>query len=161
MHSLSRVNRNKYNLKVLLSIAYLEQHTINTLMDWVKVENYLIGASETGEDYSKAINNMVEAYNLAGEILKREQEVGKELKSIWEKSRFKKCQSVDGREFVHVLDDLKDHFADRRTGLEHMLAPFERMEIEKWQNLLMDEIEKFAKTHNVDITGLAEQPLNE
>ena len=161
MHCLSRVNRNQYNLEVLLSIAYLEQYTINTLMDWVKVENYLIEASEAGEDYSKAINNMVEAYNLAGEIWKREQEVGRELKSIWEKSRFKKCRSVDGREFVHVLDDLKDHFADRRTGLEHMLAPFERMEIEKWQNVLMDEIDKFAKTHNVAITGLTEQPLNE
>ena len=105
--------------------------------------------------------NMVEAYNLAGEIWTREQEVGRELKSIWEKSRFKKCQSVDGREFVHVLDDLKDHFADRRTGLEHMLAPFERMEIEKWQNVLMDEIDKFAETHNVVITGLREEPLNE
>ncbi len=161
MHCLSRVNRNQYNLEVLLSIAYLEQYTINTLMDWVKVENYLTEASEAGEDYSKAINNMVEAYNLAGEIWKRELEVGRELKSIWEKSRFKKCQSVDGREFVHVLDDLKDHFADRRTGLEHMLAPFERMEIEKWQNVLMDEIDKFAKTHNVAITGLTEQPLNE
>ncbi len=161
MHSLSRVNRNQYNLEVLLSIAYLEQYTINTLMDWVKVENYLIEASEAGEDYSKAINNMVEAYNLAGEIWKRELEVGRELKSIWEKSRFKKCRSVDGRAFVHVFDDLKDHFADRRTGLEHMLAPFERMEIEKWQNVLMDEIDKFAKTHNVAITGLTEQPLNE
>lgn len=161
MNGLSRVSRNRYNLEVLLSIAYLEQHTIHTLLNWVRVEKTLIEASKAGEDYSIAMNHMVEAYNLAGEILNGEQEVGGELKSIWEKSRFKKCRSVDGKEFVHVLDDLKDHFADRRTGLEHMLAPFERMEVEKWQNQLMEEINRFAKTHHVAVEGLKEKPLNE
>jgi len=158
MHALSNVRYNHYNLEVLLSIAYLEQYTIHTLLNWVRIEDFLIEASQAGEDYSSAIKQMVEAYNLAGYILKGEQEAGEKLKSIWEKSRFKKCRSVDGREFVHVLDDLKDHFADRRTGLEHMLAPFERMEIEKWQTLLMDEIDTFSKTHNVAVTGLTEQP---
>ena len=161
MHSLSRVSYNQYNLEVLLSIATLEQYTIQTLLNWVKVENYLMDASNAGEDYSKAVNNMVEAYNLAGDILKGERETGMELMSIWEKSRFKKCRSVDGKDFVHVLDDLKDHFADRRTGLEHMLAPFERMEIAKWQNQLMEEINSFSEIHHVAVEGLSEKPLNE
>jgi len=158
MHASSNVSYNHYNIEVLLSIAFLQQYAIHTLLNWVKVEKDLIEASQTGEDYASAMKHMVEAYNLAGVILKGEQETGVKLKSIWEKSRFKKCRSVDGREFVHVLDDLKDHFADRRTGLEHMLAPFERMEIEKWQARLMGEIEKFAKTHDVAITGLTKQP---
>ncbi len=161
MHSLSRVDRNQYNLEVLLSIAYLEQYTIHTLLNWVKVENYLIEASKSEEDYSKAVNNMVEAYNLAGEILTGEKNTGRELKSVWEKSRFEKCRSVDGRDFVHVLDDLKDHFADRRTSIKHMMAPFERMETGIWQEQLMKEIKEVAKAHNVDIKGLEEEALNE
>ncbi|MCK4990206.1 MAG: hypothetical protein KAS29_06955, partial [Bacteroidales bacterium] len=124
-------------------------------------ENYLIEASKAGEDYSKAMNLMVEAYNLAVDILNGERETGSELITIWEKSRFKKCRSVDGKEFVHVLDDLKDHFADRRTGLEYMLAPFERMEIDRWQSQLMEEIDRFAKTHHVTVEGMKEQALNE
>ena len=161
MQSLSRVGRNQYNIEVLLSIAYLEQYTIHTLLNWAKVENYLIEASKAGEDFAKAVNNMVEAHNLAGEILKGEKETGLELKSIWEKSRFEKCRSVDGKDFVHVLDDLKDHFADRRTSINHMLAPFERMETGKWQEQLMKEINKFAKAHNVEVKGLEEEALNE
>lgn len=161
MHSLSEVKQNRYNIEVMLSVAYLEQYTINTLLNWVKVENYLVEASKVGEDYSKAVNNMVEAYNLAGEILKEENETGKELKYVWEESRFEKCRSVDGRDFVHVLDDLKDHFADRRTSLKHMTAPFERMEIDKWQKQLLDGINAIAKTHKVSVTGLKEEPLNE
>ena len=161
MHSLSRVSYNQYNLEVLLSIATLEQYTIHTLLNWVKVESYLMDASKAGEDYTKAVSYLVEAHNIAGDILKGERETGSELTAIWEKSRFKKCRSVDGKEFVHVLDDLKDHFADRRTGLEHMLAPFERMEVEKWQNQLMEVINSFALTHNVVVEGIKEKPLNE
>ena len=161
MQSLSKVDRNHYNVEVLLSIAYLEQYTINTLLNWTKIENYLVEAAKAGEDYSKAVNNMVEAYNLAGEILKGEKNTGRELKFVWEKSRFEKCRSVDGRDFVHVLDDLKDHFADRRTSIKHMLAPFERMETSKWQDQLMEGINKFAKAHNVEVKGLEEEPLNE
>lgn len=154
MHRLSKVGRNHYNIEVQLAIAYLEQYTIHTLLNWAKIENCLIEASLAGENHSMAINNMVEAYNLAGEILKGELETGRKLKSVWEKSRYEKCRSVDGKDFVHVLDDLKDHFADRRASINHMLAPFERMETRKWQEQLLKEINKFAQANNVEVIGL-------
>jgi hexosaminidase len=154
MRDLSRVSRNRYNLEVMLSIAYLEKYTINTLMNLCKIEDYLAEASKTGNDHTLAMEYMVKAHNLAGEILIGQQEAGEELKTTWEKSRFEKCRTVNGRKFVWVLDDLKDHFADRRLGLNYMLAPFERMEIEKWQKQLMVVITDFSKTHNVSIDGL-------
>ena len=154
MLNMSRVNRNQYNLEVLLTVASLEQYTINTLLNWATIEDYLIESSKAGEDHVLAMSLMVKAYKLAGEILKGEQEIDKELTATWERSRFEKCRTVNGREFVHVLDDLKDHFADRRVGLDYMLAPFERMEIEKWQNQLMSVIKEFAITHSTAIDGL-------
>lgn len=161
MQSLSRVDRNRYNLEILISIAYLEQYTINTLLDWVRIEEYLLEASNAGSDYAKAVRNMVEAHNLAGEIVKKKVEVANRLTTTWEKSRFRKCRSVDGKDFVLVLDDVKDHLADRRLGLSYMWAPFERMKIEKWQNQLMMKITDFAKVHRIAVKGLAEEPLNE
>ena len=97
---------------------------------------------------------MVKAYNTAGEILTGQQEAMTELKTTWEKSRFEKCRTVNGKKFVWVLDDLKDHFADRRLDLNYMLAPFERMEIEKWQKQLLIVINDFSKNHNVAVAGL-------
>jgi hexosaminidase len=152
--NMSRVSRNQYNLEVLLSIASLEQYTINTLLNWAAIENYLIESSKAGEDDVLAMSLMFKAYNSAGEILKGEKDIAKELKSTWERSRFEKCRSVNGREFVYVLDDLKDHFADRRAGLDYMLAPFERMEIEKWQNQLMIVINDFSKANTLQVEGL-------
>jgi len=161
MHNLSRVSRNQYNLEVLLSIAYLERYTIHTLLNWVTIENCLIKASKATDDRTLAMGLMVQSYNLAGNILKEKKKVGTELTTTWEKSRFEKCRTVNGRKFVHVLDDVKDHFADRRLGLEYMLAPFERMEIEKWQAQLMNVMKDYSKTHNVAIEGLKEKPMNE
>lgn len=154
MHNLSHVSRNHYNLEVMLSIASLEQYTINTLLNLAKIEDYLADASRTGYDYNMALSLMVNAYNLAGEILKGEEKEKMNIKKTWEKSRFEKCRSVDGREFMHVLDDLKDHFADRRLDIDYMLAPFERMEIEKWQTKLMAAMKDFADKHSLTITGL-------
>ncbi|MFO7670092.1 MAG: glycoside hydrolase family 20 zincin-like fold domain-containing protein [Bacteroidales bacterium] len=161
MDGLSGVDRNRYNIEVMLSVATLEQYAIHTLLNWVKIEETLIEAYQAGEDHSIVINRMVEAYKVADEIRKGEQAAGEELKAVWEKSRFEKCRSLDGKDFVHVLDDVKDHFADRRTGLEYMLAPFERMETEKWQGQLLVEIHQYAKTHGVVVEGLNATPLGE
>jgi hexosaminidase len=161
MQNLSGVSRNRYNLEVLLSIAYLEKYTINTLLNLASVEDYLIKASKTKDDHAEAIGLMVQAYNLAGDILTEKKKVETELTATWEKSRFEKCRTVNGRKFVWVLDDLKDHFADRRMGLQYMFAPFERMEIEKWQKQLLTAMSDFSKTHNVPIEGLKEKPMNE
>jgi hexosaminidase len=161
MKNLSSVSRNRYNLEVLLSIAYLEKYTINTLLNLASVEEYLVKASNSKADNAEAMGFMVEAYNLAGDILTEGKEIETELTTTWEKSRFEKCRTVNGKEFVWVLDDLKDHWADRRMGLQYMFAPFERMEIEKWQKQLMTAMTDFSKTHNVPIEGLKEKPMNE
>lgn len=161
MQNLSGVSRNRYNLEVLLSIAYLEKYTINTLLNWASVEDYLIKSSNARADNAVAMGFMVQAYNLAEDILTEKKEVESGLTATWEKSRFEKNRTVNGREFVWVLDDLKDHWADRRVGLQYMFAPFERMEIEKWQKQLMTVMTDFSKSHNVPIEGLKEKPMNE
>ncbi len=154
MRDLSQISRNRYNIEVMLSIAYLEKYTINTLLNLCTIEDYLMEASKTGNKNALTMELMVKAYNLSGEIIKGQEEAGKELTTVWEKSRFEKCRSVNGRDFVWVLDDLKDHFADRRLGLNYMLAPFERMEIEKWQKQLKVVITDFSKNHNLVVEGL-------
>ncbi len=154
MQGISKVQRNQYNLEVMLSIAYLERYTFQTFLEWEKIEGDLVGAARAGDDYTKTLGLLVSAYNRAGNILKGKNDILVELKTTWEKSRFEKCRSVNGREFVWVLDDVKDHFADRRLGLEYMVSPFERMEIEKWQKQLMNLINDFSKTHHVKVEGL-------
>lgn len=85
----------------------------------------------------------------------------KNLTFTWEKSRYEKGRSVGGRDFVHVLDDVKDHPADRRKGLDYLIVPFQRMNLPGWRNLLNGRINTYAAEHNVPVRGLEEMRLED
>jgi len=161
--NMSRVSRNRYNLEVLLSIAYLERYAVHTALALERSENYLAQAAESAAEKnpSAAVARMVEAYNLAGMVLERGEWMWTRVKKTWEKSRYEKGRSVGGRHFVHVLDDVKDHFADRRVGLEYMITPFERMNLGAWRAELGERIKQYAAANKVPIEGMKEARLED
>ena len=71
------------------------------------------------------------------------------LKGVFEKSRFQKGRTVEGRKFVHVFDDVKDHWADRRADLSYMIAPEENIGLEKWNEELAETIRTYARLFGV------------
>ncbi|SHJ96727.1 Glycosyl hydrolase family 20, catalytic domain [Pseudozobellia thermophila] len=159
-YSLSRVGRNRYNIEVLLSIARLERYAMNMVSKMAKAEDYLLGAAKATEK-QKALNQLVEAYKLVDEVMEEETKVRGELTRVWEKSQFEKGRSVDGKHFVHVMDDVKDHFADRRVDLGYMFAPFERMEMKQWKGQLRELIDKYSKKNNLVIDGIPVERLED
>ncbi len=159
--SMTRVSRNRYNLEVMLSIAYLERYAFNTVLNLSRIENLLVKAGAARLNFSAAVKHMVEAHKLAGEILTEEEAMWVKFTRVWEKSQFEKCRSIGEEEFVHVFDDVKDHFADRRLGLEYMLAPFERMGLQHWQKQLEEIILHYASAKNVAVVGLEVERLED
>ena len=99
--------------------------------------------------------------NMVGRILEAQESMWVNLKRVWEKSRFPKGQSVDGRQFVWVMDNVEDHFADRRRGLDYMLAPLQRMNIPEWREQLLERIRDYAGKHGVAVDGLPEERLED
>ena len=158
--NITRVRHNSYNLEVLLSIAFLEKYTLNFVLNLARIERYLELASKEADD-EKAVALLVDAYKVSEQIMREQEEMWTSLTVIWEKSRLPKGATVDGKEFYHVYDDVKDHFADRRKGLEYMLAPFERTGVEDWKRRLEMVINEFAEAHGVEIEGLEEERLED
>ena len=160
---IGQVERNRYNLEVYLSIAFLQRYFINTLLTFDDVESGLrLAKSASGEGkHSTAVAHMVEASNQ----VKNHNDWGtwmwKNLTDTWEKSRYEKGRSVDGREYVHILDDVKDHWADRRKGLDYMIAPLQRMDMPGWHKRLNEQIKEYASKHNVPVSGLEEERLED
>lgn len=159
--ALTRVARNRYNIEVLLSLAYLERHAMTTLLNMAKLEDILIQASNARLDFPRVIGQLLEAYHLAGEMLEEEKDMWNRFTIVWEKSQFPKCRSVNGKEFVHVLDDVKDHFADRRLGLDYMLAPFERIGLKEWQKKLGVIIQRYAEAKKIPVKGFEIERLED
>ncbi len=161
MYGISRVKRNRYNLEVLLSVACLERFALNTIMNLATIEGHLENASKIENKPSSKVEQLLEAYKLAGQILEEQNTMWAGFTASWEKGRFEKCRSVEGKDFIHVLDDVKDHFADRRLGLEYMLAPFERMHIQNWRTQLGNVIDQYAKANDVAVTGIEIERLED
>ena len=153
MRNITRVNYNSYNLEVFLAIAFLERYTMETVLNLAKVEDYLVAASKDDKDPAEAVNLMTDAYELSGEIINEQNKMWSDFTATWYKSRLIKNQSVGGKDFYHEFDDVKDHFADRRKGLEYMLAPFERMEMKEWRQQLKNIVNDFARLHNIPVIG--------
>ncbi|WP_034042993.1 glycoside hydrolase family 20 zincin-like fold domain-containing protein [Wocania ichthyoenteri] len=159
--NVTRVRHNSYNLEVLLSIASLERYSMNTVINLAKVEDYLVAASKIKDNNATAISLLVEAYKLSGKILKEQERMWEDFTLTWEKSRLPKGKDIGGKIFTHVFDDVKDHFADRRKGLEYMLAPFERTGIEVWRKQLNIVISEFANNNKVSVKGLELERLED
>lgn len=158
-----QVERNRYNLEVYLSIAYLERYFIRTVLTLNEAEEAMLRAYQAAADNkpAEAVGNLTEASRKVGALIAWSDWMWKNLTVTWEKSRFEKGRSVDGRKFVHVLDDVKDHWADRRAGLDYMIAPFQRMDLPGWRVRLNARIKEYAAAHKVPVAGLSEARLED
>ncbi len=154
MRNIARVNHNSYNLEVFLALAFFERYTMETVLNLAKIEENLVAASKIENDPTKAVGLLIKAHKLSGKIIKDQNIMWSDFTTTWYKSRLPKNQSVGDKDFYHEYDDVKDHFADRRKGLEYMLAPFERIGIEEWRIQLEDVIIEYANIHNIPAEGL-------
>ncbi len=153
---LGTVSRNRYNLEVLLSIAQFERHYITMLADLEEAENLMIRAADAQnqERHRDVVSLLSQAHGLVRACLSDREAMWVGLKATWEKSRYPKGRSVGGRNFVHILDDLKDHRADRRTGLDYMLEPLENSGLEAWSESLAQFIRTYAKSRTLEVPEL-------
>ncbi len=160
---IGQVERNRYNLEVYLSIAFLQRYLINTILILDDAEKNLMLAKSASEEgnHSTAVAHMVEASNQIKNHLDWGTWMWKNLTETWEKSRYEKNRSVNGRDYLFIMDDVKDHWADRRKGLEYMIAPFQRMDMPAWHLRLNEQIKEYASKHKVPVSGLEEERLED
>lgn len=155
--NISKADRNTYNLEVLLSLAQLTGHHNRLILGMKRIEDELNTARmESGRNrHEEAIGRLVGAYDLARNLIKERVATFQSLQLVWEKSRYPKGREVNGRKFHHVLDDTKDHWADRRADLSYMIAPEESIRLEKWMESLSAVIREYARKNNVPPSALA------
>jgi hexosaminidase len=156
-----KADRNRYNLEVFLSIAGLTGHHNRMILGMKEIEDELKAAREAAEknNAQQAVGRLLSAYGKARAINSERQQTFQRLKTIWEKSQFPKGREVDGKKFYHVLDDTKDHWADRRADLSYLIAPEESIRLEEWMQRLASVIREYAKKNDVPVRMLEEARL--
>jgi hypothetical protein len=158
-----RVERNHYNLEVFTALARFIGHhwnLLNGLADAERAFERAAAAAKKNEP-GRAVGELVQAHNIVLRIEREGNERFAQLTEVFEKSRFPKGREAGGRKFVHVLDDTKDHFADRTPDLGYLHAPERGIGLDSWRKSLNDLIQMYAARHKIPVRGLAEARLEE
>jgi hypothetical protein len=154
-----RVSRNRYNLEVLHSLAEFVSHHQRLLAGMRQIESTLAEARKLHQEGNRpsAVNRLASTCMLAASLIAERSTMFGSLKRVWEKSRFEKGRTVDGRKFLHVMDDTKDHVADRRPDLSYLTAPEESIGLEKWLADMMQVVRRYAADHKLPAPQLPDR----
>lgn len=157
------VERNRYNLEVLLVLTRFAGHHWKLLSGLAAAERALEAASANAKDarHAQAVGRLVDAYNRVAAVEEDGAEVWRDVQTVFEKSRLPKGMSAGGRQFVHVLDDTKDHWADRSPNLDYMIMPERSIGLPEWRSKLSAIIQDYAARHKVPVHALAKPRLEE
>lgn len=132
--NIGRADRNQYNLQVFLALARFMGHHWRLLLDLELAENQLKDAQAAGLNGTpqQTVGQLLAAYRTVERTRNDGKRAFESLQKVFEESRYAKGRSVGGRDFVHVFDDVKDHFADRRPDLSYMAAPEDSLGLDAW-----------------------------
>ncbi len=159
---LPKVHHNRYNLQVLLALAELQRHHVDMMIGMADIEQDLLTASQaSGTDKDRAMGLLVKAHTTLDRIVEDGDKTFADVTAVWEQSMFPKNRTVDGKAYLHIMDDVKDHFADRRVGLDYMIAPEQRMNLPQFRTQLSHLIRNYAKAENIDVKGLPDTVLED
>jgi hexosaminidase len=163
LENMARASRNQYGLEVFYSLAQFIGHHWRLLSTLDAAERSLERAEESARrgQAENAVALMVEAHNGVARSEDDAEAVWTNLRTVFEKSRWPNGRSVDGRTFLHVLDDTKDHWAGRTPDLGYMFAPERSIGLAAWRDQLMKTIRAYAARNNVAVRGLAERRLQD
>jgi hexosaminidase len=163
LDNLLRASRNHYNLEVFLALARFTGHHWTLFSSLAAAEQELVRAAAEAANNrpAPAVGHLVAAHNRVARLEQDAAAVHRHLTQTFEKSRLPKGVSLDDRHFVHVLDDTKDHWADRTTDLGYMFAPELGLQLPGWRAQLARIIQSYAAHHKVPVQGLATPRLED
>jgi hypothetical protein len=147
--NLLRVRRNRGALEVFLSIVRLAEDHIRTLRSLAAAERELDAArTDVGDvQYANAAEHLARASRLARNAAADREAMFRNLVATWEKSRLPKGAEVDGRKFLHVQDDTKNHPADWTPDLGYLVKPARELGLEDWAARVDAAAAEFARRH--------------
>ncbi len=148
--NVQRAQFNRYNLRVYLTIADLCRQNLAMIVGIHRMDVNLAAASQVKEkDPKEAISEVDNALNTATSIWQRRNEVLKNSVATWDERWFPRVEEANGRQFLHELDDVKDHLPDRTTDMSYLVYREKLLPFGDWVNAIAAARNQFATAHHL------------
>jgi hypothetical protein len=148
-----RVQFNRYNLEVYLSIAGLYRQNLLMLQDFGQISDSLKAAeaSATRVEAEKAVASLDQALDRAESIRQRRNQALQNVTATWYKSWFPRVPEANGRTFLDKVDDVKDHQPVRTVDMSYLVYRELLYPFGDWANKVAAVRNQYAGAHHLPV----------
>ncbi len=148
--NIQRAQFNRYNLEVYLTIANLYRQNQGMIAGIHDMDVDLASASQLKDkDPKAAVEQVDNALDVASSIWLQRNEVLQNSVTTWDKSWFPRVADANGRHFLHELDDVKDHLADRTVDMSFLVYREKLLPFGDWVNSILIARNQFSAAHHL------------
>jgi len=148
--NIRRVEFNRYNLEVYLTIAQLCRQNLEMIHGIGQMDFALASAAKLkAQDPKEAIAEVDRALDIATSIWQERNRVLKDTEATWYKTWMPRVAEANGRRFLHDLDDVKDHLPDRTVDMSYLVYREKLLPFGNWVNAIVSARNEFAAAHQL------------
>jgi hexosaminidase len=149
--NLQRADFNRYNLEIFLSIARLCRQNLEMLADLGRMDELLASAAPAAGNgpAGEAVAAVDRALAVAQDIRRQRNTVLRELTANWYRNRYPRVEAANGRQFLHQLDDVKDHLGDRTVDLSYMVLREVLLPFGEWVDQIRQARNQYAAANGL------------
>ncbi|MHB8656098.1 MAG: glycoside hydrolase family 20 zincin-like fold domain-containing protein [Terriglobia bacterium] len=120
--NIERVEFNRYNLEVFLSIAQLCRQNLDMVLGLGRINDLLksAAASASKHNATDAVVALDKALNLAEAIREQRNAALKDASATWYKTWLPRVAEANGRRYLNLVDDVKDHRPVRTVDMSYL-----------------------------------------
>lgn len=149
--NLRSVRYNRYNLEVYLSVAQLYRQNLEMLLGIAHMSSLLESAQKAaGQGKTKdAVESLDNALGIAENIRRQRNVAFRDAVSTWQKSWLPRGEAANGRQFLHQLDDVKDHVPDRTVDMSYLVYRELQLPFGDWVSSIRAARNQYAVAHQL------------
>ncbi len=151
--NLQRVEFNRYNLEVFLSIARLYRQNLVLLQSLGRIDALLKSAQAAAKraEPKRAVAALDGALNTAEMIRQQRNQALQDATRTWYQSWFPRVLEANGRRYLDEVDDVKDHHPVRTVDMSYLVYRELILPFQDWVEKLRSVRNQYAQLHNIPL----------
>jgi hypothetical protein len=153
MTNLRRVEFNRYNLEVFLSIARLYRQNLEMLLEMGRVSDFLKSAQAAAArgDAAPALASLDRALDTVERIRQERNTVLQDATATWYKTWLPRVAEANGRRYLDQVDDVKDHVPLRTIDMSYLVYRELLLPMEEWADEVRRIRNHYAQAHQLPV----------
>jgi len=149
--NLGRVEFNRYNLEVYLSVAQLCRQNLGMLLELGHISQVLKSAEAAAgrAESTQALSDVDQALDLAQEIRQERNQTLANTTATWYKTWFPRVPEANGRKYLDAVDSVKDHHPVRTVDMSYLVYRELLYPLGDWADKTEEARNKYAAAHHL------------